>query len=418
MSEVSLVLSSSWARRTLREKIKFETFSSHVSHISLNRDHNNHMIVAEFDIGKIRGQMPVDNLLIMHMLSKGKSSGKSKAKTAPPSTAQGSNTPWDHRRKEVPKFIFGLSIQSMSYEFYGPTCPPTTSLSALAPAATLHPIHTHTNSSRIANVLSIGCSSFHFNLTGEYVNLVIKRSKVARRTVRNRARKNEVYVPASLRGSKVDSFREKSLVDFFYWLSFTWQTHSIDLVFQDDNFNVKNVEVTSDFCFAGRNFSFFDKNPVPTIDLTLWEGTVQTLVEEVSFDLRRPHVLASLVAFTQTFTNFRQKSHDTRAKDKIEPPSTREVPIPRDIAFSIAASKFRLRAAGFDPQHDSTIARGTQLVVSNAPIECFRRPSAQPGLHCSPHRSCLDLQEDIRVQANTQLVHNPAFGICILKCAM
>ncbi|KNF05799.1 hypothetical protein PSTG_01196 [Puccinia striiformis f. sp. tritici PST-78] len=182
--------------------------------------------------------------------------------------------------------------------------------------------------------------------------------------------------------------------------------------------SVKNVEVTSEFCFAGRNISCFDKNPVPTIDLTLREGTVQTLVEEVSFDLWRPHVLASLVAFTQTFTNFRQKSHDTRAKDKIEPPSTREVPIPRDIAFSIAASKFRLRAAGFDPQRDSTIARGTQLVVSNAPIECFRQPSAQPGLHCSPHRSRLDLQEDIRVQANTQLVHNPEFEICILKCAM
>ncbi|KAH9447797.1 hypothetical protein Pst134EB_021796 [Puccinia striiformis f. sp. tritici] len=512
MSEVSLVLSSSWAPRTLREKIEFETFSSQASHISLNGDHNNHMIVAEFDIGKIRGQMPVDNLLIMHMLSKGNSSGKSKVKTAPPSTAQGNNSPRDHRRKDVPKFIFGLSIQSMSYEFYGPTCPPTTSSSASAPAATLHPIHTHTNSSRIANVLSIGCSSFHFNSTGEYVDLVIKRSEVARRTARNRARKNEVYVPASLRGvriseaheelilserspvdadsastcrevdatsikisdesyddqrdlgphpqayplpnpspstpqwkSKVDSFREKSSVDFFYRLSFTWQTHSIDLVFQDDNFkseksrhpfpsfdtsprilasgpydffSVKNVEVTSEFCFAGRNISCFDKNPVPTIDLTLREGTVQTLVEEVSFDLWRPHVLASLVAFTQTFANFRRKSHDTRAKDKIEPPSTREVPIPRDIAFSIAASKFRLRAAGFDPQRDSTIARGTQLVVSNALIECFRQSSAQPGLYCSPHRSRLDLQEDIRVQANAQLVHNPEFEICLLKCAM
>ncbi|EFP90962.2 uncharacterized protein PGTG_17234 [Puccinia graminis f. sp. tritici CRL 75-36-700-3] len=513
MSEVSFVLSSSWAPRTLREKIESENFSSHASQLSLNGDHNSHMIVAEFEIGKIRGQMPIDNLLIMHMLSQSHPSGSSKLKAVPPSNSQNNHRPRNNRREDTPKFVFGLSIQSMSYDFYGPPCPPTTpSSSSLGP--TFNPINNIGNSSR-GNVLSIGCSSFHFNSAGEYVDLVVKRSEATRRIARTRARKNEVYIPPTLRGirisqahedsilsekrpvdadsastcreadstsiklsdesfdnlrdvgphpqayplpnpshsstqwkSQVDVFREKSSVDFFYRLSFTWQTHSIDVVFQDDQlkldksrhpfasfdlpsrmsssgpydfFSLKTIEVTSEFCFAGRNIVCFDRKPVPTIDLTLREGTVQTFIEEVSFDLWRPNVLANLVAFTQTFQKFRRQSHPPETKNESDPDSAsvpRTVPIPRDIAFAIAASRLSLRVAGFDPKRDSTIARGTQLVVSNALIECFRQSNAQPGLYGSPHRSRLDLQEDIRVQANAQLVHNPEFESCLLKCAM
>ncbi|WAQ87924.1 hypothetical protein PtA15_9A48 [Puccinia triticina] len=515
MSEVSFVLSSSWAPRTLRERIESEHFSSHASHISLNGDHNSHMIVAEFDIGKIRGQMPVDNLLIMHMLSQKHPSGSAKVKTAPPSMSPTNNRSRDNRRKDTPKFVFGLSIQSISYDFYGPTCPPTPPSSSSSSGPTLNPNSNIGNSSRATNILSIGCSSFHLNSAGEYVDLVVKRSEVARRVARTRARKNEVYVPTALRAtriseaheesissekrpvdadsastcreaestslkpseetydnqrdagphpqayplpnpspsftpwkSKVDIFREKSSVDFFYRLSFTWQTHSIDIVFQDDNikleksrnpfasfdlpsrmaspgpydfFSLKTVEVTSEFCLAGRNINCFDNKPVPSIDLSLREGTVQTFIEEVSFDLWRPNVLASLVVFTQAFTNFRRQSPPPEAKNESDPspaPVPRTVPIPRDIAFSFAASKLSLRVAGFDPKRDSTIARGTQLVVFNALIECFRQSSAQPGLYASPHRLRLDLQEDIRVQANAQLVHNPEFESCLLKCAM
>jgi len=61
MSDVSFVLSSSWAPRRLREKIESANFSSQSSYINLSRNHNSQMIVAEFDIGKIRGQMPIDN---------------------------------------------------------------------------------------------------------------------------------------------------------------------------------------------------------------------------------------------------------------------------------------------------------------------------------------------------------------------
>ncbi|KAA1078355.1 hypothetical protein PGT21_033949 [Puccinia graminis f. sp. tritici] len=185
-----------------------------------------------------------------------------------------------------------------------------------------------------------------------------------------------------------------------------------------DFFSLKTVKITSKFCFAGWNIVW---KPVPTIDLTLREGTVQTLIEEVSLDLWRPNVLANLVAFTQAFQKFRQQSHPPETKSESDPDSAsvpRMVPIPREIAFAIAASRLSLRLAGFDPKRDSTIARGTQLVVSNAIIECFRQSNAQPGLYGSPHRSRLDLQEDIRVQANAQLVHNPEFESCPLKCAM
>ncbi|KAA1096054.1 hypothetical protein PGT21_003809 [Puccinia graminis f. sp. tritici] len=147
MSEVSFVLSSSWAPRTLREKIESENFSSHASQLSLNGDHNSHMIVAEFEIGKIRGQMPIDNLLIMHMLSQSHPSGSSKLKAAPPSNSQNNHSPRNNRREDTPKFVFGLSIQSMSYDFYGPPCPPTTpSSSSLGP--TFNPINNIGNSSR------------------------------------------------------------------------------------------------------------------------------------------------------------------------------------------------------------------------------------------------------------------------------
>ncbi|PLW06226.1 hypothetical protein PCANC_27453 [Puccinia coronata f. sp. avenae] len=511
MSDVSFVLSSSWIPRSLRKKIEWENFALQASYSSINGDHNSHMIVAEFDIGKIRGQMPIDNLLIMHMLSKHNPKGSSQALKPTPVPSQGSTWPRKNRPQDVPKFVFGLSIQSISYDLYGPAGPPSTSFSS----ATKPNMMNLGNSSRGANVLSIGCSSFHFNSAGEYVDFVLKRSEVARRAARTKARRNEVFVPTSLRDvriseaheesilserrpvdadsastcleadarsvkipdeshdhtrvgphpqayplpnpspspfpwkSKVDVFREKSSVDFFYRLSFTWQTHSIDVVFQDDNFkmektrhpfasfdlptrlsspgpydffSLKNIEVTSEFCFAGRSISLFDQQSVPTIDLTLREGTVQTLIEEVSCDLWRPNVLASLVTFTQVFMNFRRQSRPPEArKEKIDPgaaPTPRTIPVPCDIALSIATSKFSLRAAGFDPKRDSTIPRGTQLVISNALIECFHQSSAQPGLYISPHRSRLDLQEDIRVQANAQLVHSPGFESCLLKCAM
>ncbi|KNZ59490.1 hypothetical protein VP01_171g3 [Puccinia sorghi] len=512
MSDVSFVLSSSWTPRGLREKIESANFSLQSSHLNLSSDHNSQMIVAEFDIGKIRGQMPIDNLLIMLMLLKHDPVGTSKAHSAPPPTSQDSNRPRQNRPKDAPKFVFGLSMQSLSYDLHGPTG----SSSALSPsAASQNPLNSSIgSSSRAVNILSFKSSSFHFNSEGEYIDFVVKRSDAARRAARSRARKNEVYVPTSLRGihisqahdqsillekrpserdststyhevdtysaklpdetnektkigphpqayplpnnslsstqwkSKVHVFREKSSVDFFYRLSFTWQTHSIDVSFQDDNlkleksrhpfasfdllprlsspgscdiFSLKTVEITSEFCFAGQSINGLEKTPVPTIDLTLREGTVQTLIEEVSCDLWRPNVLASLVAFNKAFKIFRRESHHPKAEygtDTGAASLPRTVPIPRDIAFSIAASKFSLRAAGFDPKRDSKIARGAQVIVCNALIECFRQSSAQPGLYISPYRLRLDLQEDIRVQANAQLVQSPEFESCLLKCAM
>jgi len=316
-------------------------------------------------------------------------------------------------------------MQSLSYDLHGPTG----SSYALLPAASQNPMKSNIGSSaRAVNALSFKYSSFHFNSEGEYIDFVAKRSNAARRAARSRARKNEVYVPTSLRGihisqahdqsillekrpserdststyhevdtysvkipdetydktridphpqayplpnnslsstqwkSKVDVFREKSSVDFFYRLSFTWQTHSIDVGFQDDHlkleksrhpfasfdlpprvlspgscdiFSLKTVKITSEFCFAGRNIHGLEKPPLPTIDITLREGTVQTLIEEVSCDLWRPNVLASLVAFTKAYNTCRQ-SHHPKAEyetDTDAAPLLRTVLIPRDIVL-------------------------------------------------------------------------------------
>jgi len=210
MSDVSFILSSSWAPRGLNEKIESANFSSQSSHINLSGDHNSQMIVAEFDIGKIRGQMPIDNLLIMLLLSQHDLVGTSKAHSAPPPTSQDSNRPRQNRPRDAPKFVFGLSMQSLSYELHGPTG----SSSALLPsAASQNPVNSNIgSSSRAANVLSFKCSSFHFNSEGEYIDFVVKRSDAARRAARSRARKNEVYVPTSLRGIHISQAHDQSVL--------------------------------------------------------------------------------------------------------------------------------------------------------------------------------------------------------------
>lgn len=515
MSEISCVLNSSWVPGTLRGKIQADPyFSSSASQVNFNRDHNESLTVAELEIGKIRGQMPIENLLILHELFRSKTQNSFDSKSEPPLDRKVTQVHHlaRHRLMEAPKLVLGLTVQSIAYDFHGST-------KLQSPTSDSPPVAESSNPSnhpsRRINVLSFGCSSFHFNSTGEYVDLTVKRSEAMRRAARTRATKNDVYVPISLRGikisqahedsillekpsadtdvwsirgeaddssvnlkeevnlkrsqrglgphpqafplpnpslsfpqwkSRVEIFRKMSSVEFIYQFFFSFQTHSVNIAFHDgarfgkprnpfmsfdlpsrgpysgdyEFFNLKSAEIVSEFHLAGRHKNCFNSKPVPVIDLGLRDGAVQTFIEEISLDLWHPNLLACFQSFAQVLSNFRRTGHrpEVQLPDDSVPSTNRPVPIPQDVDFSVAVSKVNFRTAGFDPKQDPEIARGVKLEISNALIECFRQSTAEAGLYSFPHRSRLDLQEDIRVQANAQLVHNPDFDSCLMKCAM
>ncbi|MBW0479720.1 hypothetical protein O181_019435 [Austropuccinia psidii MF-1] len=509
IAETSCVLSSSWAPKAFREKIAplahLSTFSS--SHLKFTGDHNDHMIVIEFEMGKIIGQAHIDDFELILTLARNISALASDFNLGSPKVQQDVVTKVSlqapRRDLFLPKFVLGLFLHSISFDLYGPQ--QSTPLYPRFESA-YQTNKGHRNTWCPKSIFSIGFSAFHFNSTGEYVDLTLKRSDPERRHARNLARKNEIFVPKPLRNtlisriheeivlkerhpidsdfsslnqnqgsifqipvtgepkgnqhrrippysrayplpnpptpqhwkSRVEIFRAMDSIDFLYQVSCTWKTQSIDVIFYEANHNEKSssgsphidpsvqtsptaqhkcfyameIQILSDLSFCGSNsFSFGDL--VPMIDFNLREGTVQTIIGDVSVELSSSSLLSSLMHLIQVVTNFRPIS-----TSQVKPYVSRTHSIPTDLVFSLAMSKFVFCCTGIDSRFDPCIERGTKFEASNTLIECFRLSSAHSGLYSFPDRLRLDLQEDIRVQANAKLLQNPDFDACLCKCAI
>ncbi|KNZ48671.1 hypothetical protein VP01_54g9 [Puccinia sorghi] len=99
---------------------------------------------------------------------------------------------------------------------------------------------------------------------------------------------------------------------------------------------------------------------------TFLSPEVQTVLNAIcSFDHQK-----SVPTIDRTLRELSGESCPPEAKKQIDPggaPTQRTIPVPCNTAFSIAVSNFSLCAGGLNPsKRDSTIPRGTQLVISNA----------------------------------------------------
>ncbi|CAH7672088.1 golgi-body localization protein domain-containing protein [Phakopsora pachyrhizi] len=490
ISETFFALSSTWIPDSVRAKLSIDGYQfSSMSYIRFSGDHNDHMVVAELEIGKVEGKISTSDIISLLAFF----SNLPKKSSSEPRRN-------DSHSKNLPRYVIGVTVHSISYDFCGASCSSFEERTHLGEKSTI--------------MLSLDCSSFQLNSSGQYVDLTLKRSDFERREAKKKARRAEVYVPHSLRKvqvspaheeavlfesgssslksnlrefsvsekscthgikanlveriqsergnagpftqafplpvpssdiqfweSRVEIFRGMNFVDFMYELSFKCKTGYIDVVFEDSSsrralderthvdppfrstdglsneiLSLLSLEIDSQMSFAGWN-SRENGKIVPVIKPSNRDGEFLVSIGTVALDLWQPSFISFLKHLLHVLAVLRANWKD---KNITQPESLapRAQSIPQDIAFSLTVSKVGLRFAGSDSNKDlSDLTRGVRIEVSSLSIEAYHQSSAQFGLYSCPDRLRLDLKEDIRVQANSRLLQNPEFNICLFKYA-
>lgn len=206
ISETYCTLSSSWLPKPLREKLatKHKTLPS-ARYVNFTGDHNAHMLVVEVEIGRIEGQISIDDVSFVNLLNSRISTRQSHPQPNVKYGSPGSipvHSIHQHSSfiSDLPRLATIVSLQSFSFNLYGPSIPGPV---AFGPGSANDINYTETNVWRSSDTLTLGCSALHFTTTGEYVDLCVKQNEHQKREAMKRARASKVFIPVSLRNVNI-----------------------------------------------------------------------------------------------------------------------------------------------------------------------------------------------------------------------
>ncbi|EGG04706.1 uncharacterized protein MELLADRAFT_78278 [Melampsora larici-populina 98AG31] len=216
ISETYCTLSSSWLPKSLREKLstKHKTLSS-TRYVNFTGDHNAHMLVVEVEIGRIEGQISIDDVSLVNQLNSNISLRQSHTQSNVKHGSPGSipvHPALSHNSfiSDLPRLATIISLQSFSFNLYGPSVPGPV---AFGPGSANDITHTEANVWRSSDTLTLGCSALHFTTTGEYVDLCVKQNEHQKREAMKHARANKIFIPISLRNVSISKGHTDAIHD-------------------------------------------------------------------------------------------------------------------------------------------------------------------------------------------------------------
>ncbi|GAA5897882.1 hypothetical protein JCM6882_005104 [Rhodosporidiobolus microsporus] len=182
------------------------------------------------------------------------------------------------------------------------------------------------------------------------------------------------------------------------------------------------LEVSSSVKFLGDETHEPVKGFVPFVDLSECSGDHAILIETIGVDLWRPVVrgcirdfLSSFASASSTATARRRAASD--APPPSSPPARPPVALPlvdvlpQDQCIYVSLAAFDLRIAGTDPKADEHACRGIAAHSGPLVLEYLLQGSHDSGITGNfAERSALDLREDIRVEANSNINPHATHG--------
>ncbi|GAA5830097.1 hypothetical protein JCM11251_006874 [Rhodosporidiobolus azoricus] len=158
----------------------------------------------------------------------------------------------------------------------------------------------------------------------------------------------------------------------------------------------------------------------PFINLAACSGEHSVLVETVGIDLWRPIVrgcirdfLSSLASASSTATARQRAASDAPSPSSASSPAALPLVevLPADQCIYVTLASFDLRIAGTDPKADEHACRGIALHSGPLVLEYLLQSSHDSGIIGNfAERSALELREDIRVEANSNINPHATHG--------
>lgn len=297
VSETHFTISSTWLPISLRKALfATQTTVSSTGYIKFTGDHNAHMSVVEFEIGRIQGQISVDDLTTLSDMEANLSSrhdhdnarghNSRRADNLCPGRAtsvfQDRGTMYEGCVSDIPKIAAIISVQSFSFDLLGPKIP---SRAAFGPGSANDVSHSEMNVWRRSDVLTLGCSALHLTTIGEYTELCLRQTEQHKRDAKKKARTNNVFVPISLRDVTISKNHQDSVIgDRRASDPARFSINQLPLHPMRCAVDSACENVTSDARSFTGHYTQAYPLPIPAGTVSPWKSRVEIFREEQTFD--------------------------------------------------------------------------------------------------------------------------------------